>query len=159
MTSPTLPSPEATELATRHLMCVRALALTAVTAVLITACTATPAEELESWWRSGGRTHIRTLGDDADRVHDLATRSRPGGVAAAALPACQDLMTHVAAAEAYDPIPDKGAQSFWSSALGTFRNGASDCIAGRYEGVDEIRLDGLADLQLTMSTIAEKLDL
>jgi len=36
MTSATPPSPEATELASRHLIRVRALALTAVTAVLLT---------------------------------------------------------------------------------------------------------------------------
>ncbi|MGI5404772.1 hypothetical protein ACQEVG_35990 [Streptomyces sp. CA-135486] len=156
MTSPTPPPPEATGLATRHLKRGPALALTAVTAVLLTACTATPAEDLESWWGSGGRTHIRTVSDDAKRVSELVRRSRERGAldsTAAALPACKDLRTHVAAAEAYDPIPDKDAQSFWSSALGSFRKGASDCIAGSFMGVMEIETEGSSNLQVTVSTI------
>lgn len=161
MTSPTPPSPEAPELSTRHLMRVRALALTAVTVVLLTACTATPAEDLKSWWRSGGGTHIRTVGDDAKRVSDLAKRGRERrdlDLTAAALPACQDLMTHIAAAEAYDPIPDMDAQSFWSSALGSLRKGASDCLAGHCMGVIEIQTEGEANLQVAVSTIRTNME-
>jgi hypothetical protein len=154
------PSPEATrrpQPATRRGTRTSAFPLISlILIVLLTACASTPAEELGDWYASGGRAHIRTLGDDAKLVNELS-----GSPHSRLVPACQELLTHVAAAEAYEPIPHEDAQSFWSAALDSFRRGASDCVEGARkkdgaqlsEGVTEIQLDGSGNLQVTVSTI------
>ncbi|MFI2367624.1 hypothetical protein [Streptomyces sp. NPDC018833] len=80
-------------------------------------------------------------------------------------PACQELLNNLAAAEAYDPIPDEDAQSSWSTALATLRNGASECTAGAAAhdavqvsgGVSAILIDGSGYLASTVHLIALEL--
>ncbi|MDQ0840479.1 hypothetical protein [Streptomyces sp. V1I6] len=140
-------------------MRVRILTLTA--ALLLTgACTSTPEETLKSWYTSGGKTHITRLSDDTSRVIEVSTSTND-----IIGPVCRDLLKDVAAAEAYDPIPDEDAQSSWSTALTTLRNGASECTAGAAAqdgaqvsgGVSEILIDGDGYLSSTVHLIALEL--
>lgn len=141
-------------------MRVRVLALTGVAtitaAVLLTGCGSTPAEDLKSWFTSGGDDQIKTLNADASGVNHLSMSSTD-----VLAPACQRLLTHVTAAEKHDPVPDKSAQGYWSKALASFKRGASDCTAGArkrddqqvYQGVREIQTEGLPDLESAVSLI------
>ncbi|MEU5537584.1 hypothetical protein [Streptomyces sp. NPDC020362] len=143
-------------------MRVRVLALISVAvAVLLTGCSSTPAEDLKSWYTSGGEDEIKALSDDSSKINDLSMAS-----SSVLAPACRELTTHVAAAEKDDPIPDKGAQSYWSKALASFKRGASDCTAGANkqddvqasQGVREIQTEGIPDLMSTTSLIRSGLE-
>ncbi|MBT2365837.1 hypothetical protein J7E88_11090 [Streptomyces sp. ISL-10] len=138
----------------------RTRVLTITAALLLAgACASSPEEKLESWYHSGGETHIMRLTDDTSRVY---VSMAPIGTIGTA---CQDLLKDLAAAEAYDPIPDEDAQSSWSTALTTLRNGASECTAGAAaqdagqvsQGVMEIQIDGLGYLTSTVHLIAMEL--
>src|SRR4051794_25499105 len=98
----------------------RVLALTSVAlttaTVLISGCGSTPTEDLKGWYTSGGSDLIMTLNKDAKKINDLSMTTSD-----VLAPACQTLLTHVAAAEKHDSIPDKHTQGYWSKALASFK--------------------------------------
>ncbi|MET9803555.1 hypothetical protein [Streptomyces sp. NPDC006368] len=134
----------------------------AITAVLLLAagCSSSPKDDLDSWYTSGGKDRINRVLDGASRVNE-ASMSPISSLE----PACHDLAKQAAEGEAHDPIPHEGAQLAWSTALKSFRKGASECTAGASaqdqprvsSGVVEIQTNGLPALRRALSYIKDSL--
>ncbi|MFE2523967.1 hypothetical protein ACFXEL_07010 [Streptomyces sp. NPDC059382] len=102
------------------------VATTAVaTAMLLTGCGSTPAEDLEDWWSSGGESRVKALSDTSGQVN--AVSMRPMDVWSTT---CQELLAEVAKAKKLDTIPSENARGFWTEALTTFEHGGNECVAG-----------------------------
>jgi hypothetical protein len=139
----------------------RACAIVFVAVLLFAAgCGSSPEDDLDSWYNSGGKNQISRVLESASQVNEASTSS-----AGPLRTACEDLAKRVADAEEHDPIPDEGAQLAWSTALKSFRKGASECTAGTAAqdqvrvsgGVVEIQTNGLPALRRAVSRIKDRL--
>lgn len=83
----------------------------------------TQVQAIGEWYRGGGR---QILGDLAQDFQNAGTATSPETLRAA----CTGLRGHVAAAQAYTPIPDAEAHRHFAAALDRYEVGASDCLAG-----------------------------
>ncbi|MGW7441468.1 hypothetical protein [Streptomyces sp. NPDC054849] len=119
------------------------------TALLLTACTSTPREELEEWWSSEGDVRIKALSETSGRVNEVSMR--PMDVWGTA---CQELLAEVAKAKNHGPVPSKKARGFWNDALTAFEHGGEECVAGAGANDEPRASAGIREVQQGISRLA-----
>ncbi|MFD3807801.1 hypothetical protein ACFWSF_11630 [Streptomyces sp. NPDC058611] len=135
-------------------------ATAAATGLLLAGCSSTPAEELEDWWSSGGKSSVTALSDASNGVSNVYS-----GPMDSRDTACRELLTAVAKAKKLNTIPSDNAREFWTEALTAFEHGGNECVAGAAkndepqaaEGIREV-LTGLSRLASAVSMIRNDLD-
>jgi hypothetical protein len=84
------------------------------------------AATIARWWQDGGKDRAQAIRADFTAMGTAADNSDFRAVRAA----CAAAQRHIAAAQAYAPIPDSQAQQHWTAALAAYARGVSDCMAG-----------------------------
>ena len=88
--------------------------------------TADVLQQIVAWRQDGGMTRLTAIVNDLTEMSAAAT----AGDFNALSDACNSLGSHVAAAQAYRPIPDDEAQRHWGAALSEWGSAAPDCSSG-----------------------------
>ncbi|MFJ9078285.1 hypothetical protein ACIRO3_24075 [Streptomyces sp. NPDC102278] len=131
-----------------------ATATAVVTALLLTGCSSTPAEELEDWWSSGGDSSVKALSDTSGRVNEVSMRPMDDWT-----PACQELLSQVAKAKKLDTIPSENARGFWTESLTLFEHGGNECVAGAGEKDRPRASAGIREVQKGVGRLASAVSL
>lgn len=103
---------------------------------------------LTAWAKGGGLDKIDALTTDLAAIHDAgsnATLVRDG---------CAELEASAAAAQFYQPVPQKAAQQHWAAALTAFRTAAGECLAGIDENKPALLQKTSADIDKGTTELA-----
>ncbi|MFC1408124.1 hypothetical protein ACEZCY_02370 [Streptacidiphilus sp. N1-12] len=84
------------------------------------------APAVTAWYAGGGKQAVSVLSVDSDRIAVDHIRQDFNALGSD----CSQLSRDVAAAQAYLPLPDAGAQDSWAAALGHLELGADGCVDG-----------------------------
>ncbi|TCK20400.1 hypothetical protein [Pseudonocardia endophytica] len=97
-------------------------------------------DRIAGWRDGGGLSRMQAIQDDLASIGDAGARTDPDDMNTA----CRSLQRDIAAAQAYDPVPDAQVQSSWAGALTHGARAATYCIAGT-EQLDADMLNRSAD--------------